>query len=195
MSSFSIFRLGSAPSRWRAATGLTVPAGYTVEAGSNGYDISSTAQFTGNAQICFKTPNVIDQTVFGRLTILHDDNFDGTFDAVTVTRNYQKREVCRVTQSFSPFVLAQALAPLAATVSVSGRILTGGAGLGGAVVTLTDIDGNTRSAVSSSFGYYKFDDVEVGQTYFVSVRSKRYFFETQIVSPTEDVGELDFTAR
>lgn len=151
---------------------------------------------TGNAQICLKVNNVIDQNLFNRLTILHDDNLDGVLDAVTVTRNYQKREVCRVTSSCSPFVLAQALAPLAATVSVSGRVIVGkDTGLRNAVVTLTDINGNTRQAISSSFGYYKFDDVEAGAAYFVSVRSKQYFFETQIVNPTEDIGNMDFFAQ
>jgi alpha-tubulin suppressor-like RCC1 family protein len=177
-----------------SVSGLTVPAGYTIEANSTGYDITSTAQFTGNAQVCLKTPNVIDQTAFNRLTILHDDNFDGTFDVVTVTKNYQRREVCRVTTSFSPFVLAQAIAPTAANVSISGRVLVGdGAGLRNAVVLLTDSSGNSRQAITSSFGYYRFDNVTVGETYFISVRSKRYFFETQTLFVTDDVEDLNFT--
>jgi predicted outer membrane repeat protein len=178
------------------ATGLTVPAGYTIEANSTGYDFTSTSTFTGNAQVCLKVTSQINQTAFNRLTILHDDNFDGTLDAVTVTKNYQKREVCRVTTSFSPFVLAQAVAPTAANVSIGGRLIVGkGVGLTNAVVTLIDAQGNTRSTVSSSFGFYSFDNITVGQNVVLYVSSKRYQFETQSLWVTEDVGDLNFNAE
>lgn len=176
-------------------TGLTVPAGYTIEVNSNGYDITSSAQFPGNAQVCLKTQNVIDQNAFDRLTILHDDNFDGVFDVASVSKNYQTREVCRVTQSFSPFVLAQALAPTAAHVSVSGRVMVDGErGLANAVVYLSDESGTTHMARTGSFGYYRFDDIEVGQTYIVTVTSKRYQFAAQIVSVNDEMTELNFVA-
>ncbi|MET0752074.1 MAG: reprolysin-like metallopeptidase [Pyrinomonadaceae bacterium] len=85
-------------------------------------------------------------------------------------------------------------APTAAAVSVAGRVLVGkGTGLRNAVVILTDLSGNSRSAISSSFGYYRFDDVSIGETYFISVKSKRYSFETQTLFVTEDVENLNFT--
>nr|HMS42496.1 hypothetical protein [Pyrinomonadaceae bacterium] len=176
------------------ATGLTVPSGYTIEANSTGYDITSTAQFTGTATVCLKVSNQISQSVFNTMTILHDDNLDGTLDDVVPTRNYQKRELCRPTSSFSPFVLAQALVPLPANVSISGRVSVGGAGLRNAIVILTDLQGNTRRTNSSAFGYYRFDDVEVGRTYTISVASKRFQFAPQVVSVGEDVADLDFYA-
>ena len=84
----------------------------------------------------------------------------------------------------------------AAGASVSGRVFTpNGRGLTGAVVILTDADGATRTARTGAFGYYRFEDVEAGQTYIFDVRSKRYQFKPQIVSLTEDLDELNFYAQ
>ena len=180
-----------------STTGLTVPAGYAVLANSNGYDIISTAAFTGTATVCVKAPNVIDQITFSSLYLLHDDDFDGTLDAAIVTRDYRRREICRQTNSFSPFVIAVGpLAPTAASVTVSGRVTVGkGGGLTGAIVTLTNNQGETRTARTTAFGYYHFDDVAGGQTYIVSIISKRYYFTTQIVDVTEEATEINFAAQ
>jgi len=48
-------------------------------------------------------------------------------------------------------------------------------------------------ARTSSFGYYRFDDVLAGETYIVSVTSKRYSFAPQVVSVFEELTDLDFT--
>jgi len=89
------------------------------------------------------------------------------------------------------------LAPTAANVSVSGQVLTAsGQGIRNARMTLTNSTGTTRTAITSSFGYYSFDEVEVGQTYVVSVRSKRFQFanNTQVVSVNDEITALTFTA-
>lgn len=122
-------RLGDATVNFAniATAGLTLPTGYTLLTNANGYDITASAQFTGTANGCVKAPFVIDSATFNRLYLLHDDDFDGTLDIGTgggTPRNYQKRELCRLTASFSPFVIAQSSAPTASEVSVSGRALT-----------------------------------------------------------------------
>ncbi len=87
-------------------------------------------------------------------------------------------------------------APTAASVSVGGRVLTDrGRGLTNDFVVLTDKNGNTRTARTTAFGYYRFADVAAGETYILSVRSKRYSFAPQVVSVTEDLTELNFTAQ
>jgi Putative Ig domain/Carboxypeptidase regulatory-like domain len=87
-------------------------------------------------------------------------------------------------------------APTAAGVSVSGRVLTPqGAGLMNAMVVLTDASGNTSIARTSTFGNYHFENVAAGQTYVLTVTSKRYQFAPQVVSVMEDLGELNFTAQ
>jgi hypothetical protein len=92
----------------------------------------------------------------------------------------------------------QNLAPTAAGVSVSGRVMTAnGNGIRNVIVTLADASGLTRRAISSSFGYYRFDDVEAGQNYVISVRSKRFTFAnpTRILSVQDELTDVDFTAE
>ena len=85
---------------------------------------------------------------------------------------------------------------VAAGVTVAGRVrTTDGTGVRNAVVTLTDSNGNTRTAQTGSFGYYRFEEVEAGQTYIVSVASKRFTFTTQVVSVSDSITDLDFTGQ
>ncbi|MGI8639175.1 MAG: choice-of-anchor Q domain-containing protein [Pyrinomonadaceae bacterium] len=90
----------------------------------------------------------------------------------------------------------QITAPTAASVSVSGRVLTPtGRGLSNAFVVLTDMNGDARTTRTSSFGYYRFDDVAAGETYIMSVRSKRFSFVPRVVTVTEELNDLNFTAE
>ncbi|MFN0139259.1 MAG: M36 family metallopeptidase [Pyrinomonadaceae bacterium] len=83
--------------------------------------------------------------------------------------------------------------PTAAGVTVSGRVLTpDGRGLRNAIVTITDSTGMTRTARSSSFGYYTFDGIEVGGTYVVSVGSKQFTFTPRTITVNDAVTDLDF---
>jgi hypothetical protein len=84
---------------------------------------------------------------------------------------------------------------VSAGASISGRILTpDGLGLRNAVVRMTKQNGETLTMRSSSFGYYHFDNIEVGETIIMSVISKRFQFASQIVSVQEELNELDFIA-
>lgn len=91
----------------------------------------------------------------------------------------------------------QPLAPSAAGVSISGRVLTPGAnaGLRGATVLLTPTHGPSRTTLSTSFGYYRFDDLTVGETYVISVASKRFSFSPRVLSVVDNVTELDLIAE
>ncbi len=82
----------------------------------------------------------------------------------------------------------------AAGVGVSGRVLTSadGRGLVGARVTLTDQNGSTRSVMTGRGGRYTFDDLEPGQTYIVSVSSRRFNFQPQVIQVTDNIAELNF---
>lgn len=91
----------------------------------------------------------------------------------------------------------RALAPTAATVSVSGRITTaGGGGIGNVSVTLITISGSSISARTNPLGYYRFEGVAVGQTVVISVSSKRYSFspDTRSLSVVDDLTDIDFVA-
>lgn len=85
------------------------------------------------------------------------------------------------------------LSPTAASVPVSGRVLTlGGLGVRGAAVTMTDDLGNSRMVLTGAFGYYTFENVEAGRTYTVSVSAKRYTFSLRLVSVDDAIDGLDF---
>lgn len=87
-------------------------------------------------------------------------------------------------------------APTAAAVRISGRVLSpSGRGVQQAIVQLTDQNGSTITARTNSFGYYRFEEVEVGQTLIFNVFSKRYQFATRIVNFDEETTILDFTGR
>ena len=94
------------------------------------------------------------------------------------------------------FWTAIPLAPTAASVSISGRVMTAdGRGIKKAIVVLTKPTGERISALTGAFGYYRFDGVMAGQTYIVEVNSKRFHFSPQVVSVMEDLANLDFTAQ
>lgn len=83
----------------------------------------------------------------------------------------------------------------AAGVSISGRVLTStGRGLSNASVVLTDTHGISHTTRTTSFGYYRFNDMAAGETYIATVVSKRYRFALHVVNATEDLTDLNFTA-
>lgn len=87
------------------------------------------------------------------------------------------------------------LVPSAATVSVSGRVFTSyGMSVGRARVIMTDQNGNLRTALTNNFGYYRFDEVEIGQTYVFNVVSKQYQFNPRVVTLDDELADLDFIA-
>lgn len=65
-----------------------------------------------------------------------------------------------------------------------------------AFVTLSDINGQTRSAAVNRRGRYHFEGLEAGRAYFLTVDAKGYNFTpaTAVVTPTFDVESLNFTA-
>jgi uncharacterized delta-60 repeat protein len=89
-----------------------------------------------------------------------------------------------------------AAAPTAATVSVSGQVLkTNGIGISNATVKLTDSNGLPKTVRTNSFGYYRFEEVPVGETYLLEVRHKTFNFAPQIVTVNEDISDLNFIAN
>ena len=92
----------------------------------------------------------------------------------------------------------QNLAPTAAAVSITGRVTAAsGQGIRGVRLTLSAPNGARRTATTSTFGYYAFDGVEVGQTYVLEIASKKYTFvdPTRIFSLQDTVTDMDFTAE
>ncbi len=85
------------------------------------------------------------------------------------------------------------LAPTAASASISGRVTANGRGVGRATVQIVDPGTNEiKTAITNGFGYYRFDEIEAGGTYLVSVRHKTLQFAPRVVNVSDDVTELDF---
>ena len=81
-------------------------------------------------------------------------------------------------------------------VSVGGQVLSdSGQTVSGARVFLTDNFGNTRLAVSNSFGTYIFENVASGQDYIVSTVARGYQFDTFSVSVNENIADLNIVAN
>ena len=84
----------------------------------------------------------------------------------------------------------------AASVNLAGQVLmANGRGLRNAQVRLTTADGTTRTVMSSAFGYYRFTDVQAGQTVTIEILSKRYGFQARTVNVSGDVSDLNFIAE
>ncbi len=88
------------------------------------------------------------------------------------------------------------LAPSAAGVSVSGRVSSPtGAGVANARVVVTAQSGETLSAITNSFGYFRFESLAAGAGYLFEIRHKRYSFAPRVVNVSEELNELNFTAE
>jgi hypothetical protein len=87
------------------------------------------------------------------------------------------------------------LAPTAASVSISGRVLqANGAGIANARVEMTDQNGNVKWTRSSIFGYYRLEGVAAGETYVISVRHKGYEFGGQAHLILDERKDINFIA-
>lgn len=86
--------------------------------------------------------------------------------------------------------------PTAASALISGRVTSGdGRGLRNVAVSVSGGNLATpRYALTNSFGYYTLDGLEAGNTYIVSVSSKRYVFETpdRVITLLDSVAGVDF---
>ena len=53
-----------------------------------------------------------------------------------------------------------------------------------------------RFAITNPFGYYKFDDLTVGETYVIEVAAKRYSFDpsSRVVTLNDEIADMDFEA-
>ncbi|MDQ3129488.1 MAG: carboxypeptidase-like regulatory domain-containing protein, partial [Acidobacteriota bacterium] len=85
--------------------------------------------------------------------------------------------------------------PTAAGAEIGGRIVTAqGRGVSRAQVKLTDQNGEVRYALTNAFGYYRFEDAAVGQTYVISAEHKRYRFESKVLSMNNSMSDVNFIA-
>lgn len=97
---------------------------------------------------------------------------------------------------FSPWTVAE-LSPSAANAIVSGRVTTNaGVAIAKVKLTLTDAQGVERTASTDRTGRFTFTDVPTGQTYILSISSRRFQFAepTRVITVNENINGIDFIA-
>lgn len=182
------------------ATAGSVPNGYSLGAGYPAYEITTTANYTAPIVVCLQVSSTITLATFNTLRILHSEGgmlVDRTILLPdTPAPDFLTKTICARVNSLSPFVVAENLVPTAANVSVGGRVMdSNGAGISRTRVLITNQNGEIRAATTNSFGYYRFNEVQSGETYVVSAHHKEYLFNPQVITVTEDIRNADFTAE
>jgi hypothetical protein len=88
------------------------------------------------------------------------------------------------------------ISPTAVGATVGGRLTTAfGQPVPNARVIMVDMSGVSRTTLSTSLGFYRFYDVQVGQTYVITVDSKTHTFTSQAVSVGQNVTDIDLIAN
>lgn len=81
---------------------------------------------------------------------------------------------------------------ISADIEVSGRVLTpSGQGLRNATVRLADSQGAIRSTTTSSFGFYRFDNLTSGENYTLTVSSRTFRFNPTNFNTNASIFNLD----
>jgi hypothetical protein len=125
-------------------------------------------------------------------TVLNQTQYGNTIDFANrkATVNLEEGEMVTCTYRNTQ------LTPSAAQVEITGRVTDQwGSGIRGAVLTLSNANTlETRSVMTGSFGYYRFDGVDVGDFYILTVNHKRYGFPNGQVSFTaiDSLANVDF---
>lgn len=111
------------------------------------------------------------------------------------------QSIAGTTSTNSPFAVqggfwtAAPMAPTAAGVTISGRVLAANDRvLRNARVTITDQRGESRNTLTTGFGYFYFADAAAGETYIFTVQSKRFVFAPQVLFVSDNITELIFNA-
>ncbi|MBX7053974.1 MAG: carboxypeptidase-like regulatory domain-containing protein [Pyrinomonadaceae bacterium] len=83
----------------------------------------------------------------------------------------------------------------AASVTISGRVVNSdGGAVRGAIVSLTGSDGLSRTSRTNAFGYFRFQEIEAGQSVLLNVRAKGKIFEpnSTLLNIQDEISGLEF---
>ena len=123
------------------------------------------------------------------------NNGNGTVNYTVPPNNTTTPRTATLNVGGQIYTITQAgLVPTSATVSIGGRVTrSDGMPIPRVTVTMTDENGTVRQARTNPFGYYRFDDVEVGETYIFDAFAKGYEFNSQVVFVLEENENMDFS--
>ncbi len=148
------------------------------------------------------TPVLVDATsannvfIGGRADPSNDPFFNGIIDEVQFfNRALSASEIADIYDSNSAGMCA---IPTSARAYISGRIRTAfGRGIANVIVTVSNQNGELLQATrSSSFGYYTLRDLAVGESYIITVKSRRFIFgsPSRVIMVNDDLNGVDFIA-
>lgn len=167
---------------------------YAPQAVSRWWDVTESGDLT--ADISFTWLDVDVAGSEAAFQVIRNEGFAAVYPGGTVNAGTNTATAPGVSQ-FSGWS-AGFLIPTAGTVELKGRVVNAnGRGLSGVDLAVTDVNGNiVGSTRSSSFGYYTIGRLAAGESYIVSVRSKRYAFEpsSRVVMMGNNVDGFDFVA-
>ena len=178
-----------------AALGTGVPAGSSLTLNIDKINDTPTAKLgivvdSGN-QFAFGTRQLVTVT----FTVANDAPYGTT--PITISgdptpRSTSNSNAILVTTTYNNGTVNIA-SPTSANVPVSGRVVNQkGTGISRIAVQLIDTNGSVRTVYSNSFGYYRFEEVEVGQTYVLGISSKKYSSPSQTINVSEELSDINF---
>lgn len=196
----------------RFASGTATSQGFNLVGDSAGDSTATQTAITYQSTDILDTPPLLDPLAdYGGTTptrrlqtgspaIDKGNSFGSTTDQRGFTRPVDNLSITNATGGDGADIGAfevQPAAPTAATVTISGRATTStGRGIRNVMIRLTDGEGHTRSAITTAFGYYRFTDVNAGETVVITAKGRRYEFSqpTLVLNVGEDVSGVNFVA-
>lgn len=171
----------------------TLPNTYSFGSGLPAFEITTTAAYTAPVTVCVQVPAITTPEQFVKLSLFHNEG--GVLFDRTSSRDFATRTICAQTTSLSPFAVAINLVPTAASVSIGGRVSSSdGRAVTNASVVISGPDGVSHSARTNAFGYYRFPDIDAGQTYVLTVAHKQFQFESRTIHVVDSIADVDFIA-
>ena len=83
---------------------------------------------------------------------------------------------------------------MASSVSIEGQVTdSNNRALSRVAVTLSGGEGGRQTAITNQFGYFRFENLQAGQTVILRAQSKQYTFAPKILTPSEDVQDVIIT--
>lgn len=189
------------PFIWTQTGGMTaipLPTGTTQ---GSARAVNSAGWAVGTASSAFAIPFLYDGMATYRLADLipAGTGWDLSTNTSSSAFGISDGNIIVGTGVFNGQTRAYAMIPVAANISLGGRILTAsGNGIRNALVTVSG--GNLPSPVTArtgSFGYFNFQGLQTGMTYTVTISTKQYVFAqpTRMITLQTDVTGFDFVAE
>ena len=189
------------PYIWSQANGMTAIPLPTGTSSGSARGVNSNGWAVGTGSSSFAIPFLYDGANTYRLQdiIPANSGWDLSMNTSSSAMGISDDGVIVGTGVFNGQTHAYAMVPVAANVSLGGRILTAdGSGIRNALVTVSG--GNLPSPLTvqtGSFGYYDFQGLQSGQTYTVTVTMRRFTLAqpTRMVTPNTNISNFDFVAE